>query len=55
MKIFSKEQIYEGDKLTVERQKISTTDLMERAATQIFNWMHLRMQGAQVPIHVFLG
>lgn len=55
MKIFSKEQIYEGDKLTVERQKISTTDLMERAATQIFNWMHLRMQGAQVPIHVFCG
>ncbi|TWO32868.1 NAD(P)H-hydrate dehydratase [Seonamhaeicola sediminis] len=55
MKIFSREQIYEGDKLTVERQNISSTELMERAATQIFNWMHLRMQGAQVPIHVFCG
>ena len=55
MKIFSKEQVYEGDKLTAERQKITSTDLMERAATQIFNWMHLRMQGAQVPIHVFCG
>jgi len=55
MKLFSKEQIYEGDKLTTERQKISSTDLMERAGTQIFNWMHMRMQGAQVPIHVFCG
>ncbi|NNE31829.1 MAG: NAD(P)H-hydrate dehydratase [Winogradskyella sp.] len=55
MKVFSKEQIYEGDKLTTERQKISSTDLMERAGTQIFNWMHMRMQGAQVPIHVFCG
>ena len=55
MKVFSKEQIYEGDKLTAERQKISSTDLMERAGTQIFNWMHTKMQGAQVPIHVFCG
>jgi hydroxyethylthiazole kinase-like uncharacterized protein yjeF len=55
MKIFSKEQIYEGDKLTTEKQKISSTDLMERAGTQIFNWLHMRMQGAQVPIHVFCG
>lgn len=55
MKIFSKEQIYEGDKLTAERQKITSTELMERAGTQIFNWMHMRMQGVQVPIHVFCG
>ncbi|MFV9551111.1 NAD(P)H-hydrate dehydratase [Algibacter sp. PT7-4] len=55
MKVFSKEQIYKGDKLTAERQNISSTDLMERAGTQIFNWMHARMQGAQVPIHVFCG
>ncbi len=55
MKLFSKEQIYEGDKLTTERQKIASTDLMERAGTQIFNWIHARMQGAQVPIHVFCG
>lgn len=55
MKIFSKEQIYEGDRLTAERQNISSTELMERAGTQIFNWLHMRMQGAQVPIHVFCG
>jgi ADP-dependent NAD(P)H-hydrate dehydratase / NAD(P)H-hydrate epimerase len=55
MKLFSKEQIYEGDKLTTELQKISSTDLMERAGIQIFNWIHMRMQGAQVPIHIFCG
>lgn len=55
MKIFSAEQIYQGDKLTIERQNISSTDLMERAGTQIFNWIHLRMQGVQVPIHIFCG
>ncbi|WP_299113707.1 NAD(P)H-hydrate dehydratase [uncultured Winogradskyella sp.] len=55
MKVFSKAQIYEGDKLTTERQNIASTDLMERAGTQIFNWIHTRMQGAQVPIHIFCG
>ncbi|TXG35992.1 NAD(P)H-hydrate dehydratase [Seonamhaeicola maritimus] len=55
MKIFSREQVYEGDRLTAEKQNITSTDLMERAATQIFNWMHMRMQGAQVPVHVFCG
>lgn len=55
MKILSKEQIYQADKLTAERQNISSTVLMERAGVQIFNWLHVRMQGAQVPIHIFCG
>ena len=55
MKIFSKEQIYQGDALTAKKQNITSTELMERAGTQIFNWIHMRMQGAQVPIHVFCG
>lgn len=55
MKIFAKEQIYEGDRVTAEKQNISSTELMERAGTQIFNWLDARMQGAQVPIHVFCG
>lgn len=55
MKILSKEQVYEGDKLTAERQNITSTELMERAGLQIFNWLHARMQGAQVPVHVFCG
>ncbi|RLD28054.1 MAG: bifunctional ADP-dependent NAD(P)H-hydrate dehydratase/NAD(P)H-hydrate epimerase [Bacteroidetes bacterium] len=55
MKILSKEQIYEADKITVERQNISSADLMERVGTQIFNWLHKRMQGDQVPIYIFCG
>lgn len=55
MKIFSKEQIYKGDQLTAKKQNITSTELMERAGTQIFNWIHQRLKGAQVPIHVFCG
>ncbi|MFD1061952.1 NAD(P)H-hydrate dehydratase [Winogradskyella litorisediminis] len=55
MKIFSKEQIYQGDKITEERQELPASELMERAGLQIFNWMHMRMQGAQVPVHIFCG
>ncbi|MEO1010198.1 MAG: NAD(P)H-hydrate dehydratase [Bacteroidota bacterium] len=55
MKIFTAGQIYKADTFTIEKQGISSTDLMERAATQIFNWIHSRMQGAPVRIHVFCG
>ncbi len=55
MKIFSKEQIYKGDKVTSKSQHISSTELMERVGIEIFNWFHSRMQGAQVPIHIFCG
>lgn len=55
MKIFSSKQLYSADEISCKKQGISSVDLMERAATQIFNWLHQRMQGAQVPIHIFCG
>ncbi len=55
MKIFSSKQLYEADQITVEKQGITSADLMERAGTQIFNWLHQRLQGAPVPIHIFCG
>lgn len=55
MKIFSAEQLHQADKITTEKHNISQLDLMERAGMQIFNWLHSRMQGAQVPIHIFCG
>ncbi len=55
MKLFSKEQIYKADQFTIEKQGITSDALMERAATQIFNWIHLRMQGAPIKIHLFCG
>lgn len=55
MKIYSSKQLYEADKITTKVQEITSVDLMERAANQIFNWLHQRLQGAQVPIHIFCG
>ena len=55
MKLFTAQQIYAADKFTINNQKITSDALMERAAIQIFNWMHLRMQGAPVKIHLFCG
>ena len=55
MKIFSAAQLHEADKVTTEKHGITPLDLMERAGTQIFNWLHQRMQGAQVPVHIFCG
>lgn len=55
MKIFSAEQIYSADKFTIQKQEITSDSLMERSAIQIFNWIHSRMQGAPVKIHLFCG
>lgn len=55
MKIFSAKQLHEADKVTTEKHNITKVELMERAGTQIFNWLHSRMQGAQVPVHIFCG
>lgn len=55
MKLFSANQIYKADQITTEKQGIAGEQLMERASLQLFNWMHLRMQGAPVKIHLFCG
>lgn len=55
MKIFSSEQLYEADIATVEKQQITSEELMERAGTQIFQWLHQRLNGASVPIRIFCG
>ncbi|MBU2994828.1 NAD(P)H-hydrate dehydratase [Cellulophaga baltica] len=55
MKIFSAEQIYKADEFTIKKQKLSSNELMERVAVQIFNWLHMRLQGAPVKIQIFCG
>ena len=55
MKIFSAQQIYEADAHTIKKQQIASDELMERAAIQIFNWLHLRLQGTPVKIHICCG
>lgn len=55
MKIFSSEQLYQADQKTIEKQEITSEELMERAGLQIFNWLHQRINGAPVPIRIFCG
>jgi len=55
MKIYTAKQFYEADKATVEKQKITSIDLMERAAELVFQWLDGQLQGAKVPIHIFCG
>ncbi len=55
MNILSGEQIRKADQYTIESQGISSDDLMERAGTALFNWLHKHLQGAPVTIHLFCG
>ena len=55
MKVLSQSQIYEADRITLEKQGISSEELMERAAEALFGWMHHNLQGAPVNIHIFCG
>ncbi len=55
MKILTAAQIYQADKFTIEKQQITSDVLMERAAVQIFEWIHARLQGAPVTIQIFCG
>jgi hydroxyethylthiazole kinase-like uncharacterized protein yjeF len=55
MKIFNANQIYAADKFTIEKQQITSDALMERAAERIFSWVHSRLNGAAVKIHLFCG
>ena len=55
MKIFSAKQLSEADKATTEKHNITSLDLMEHAGTQVFKWLHQRLQNAKVPIHIFCG
>lgn len=55
MKIFNKQQIYQADKFTIEKQQISSDELMERASLQLFEWIHETLQGAPVTVDIFCG
>ena len=55
MKIFTAKQIYAADQFTLAEQNMNSYELMERASIQLFNWLHHRLQGAQVKIKLFCG
>lgn len=55
MYILSPAQIKKADKATITNTKITSTELMEHAATLCFEWLHQRLQGQNIKIHVFCG
>jgi len=55
MKVLSAQQLYKADQLTIENGAITADDLMERAATLCFQWIHNRLQGNSVVVQVFCG
>ncbi len=55
MKIFDVAQLAEADKVTIEKEGITSEMLMERAATYVFNEIHSRLQGSKIPIKIFCG
>ncbi|OIQ39429.1 MAG: carbohydrate kinase [Bacteroidetes bacterium MedPE-SWsnd-G1] len=55
MKILSTQQIYAADTATIKNQGITSLDLMERAATLCFNWIHEKLKGDPMRILVFCG
>ncbi|MBQ0733280.1 NAD(P)H-hydrate dehydratase [Aquimarina celericrescens] len=55
MKILSVQQMRMADEATITSEKISSLELMERAATKVFDLLHNRLQGTPIPIHVFCG
>ncbi len=55
MYILSPEQTAKADKATIKLARISSVDLMETAATKCFQWLHNKLQGENIKIHVFCG
>lgn len=55
MKILSAEQIKEGDLLTIQREPISSINLMERAAKVVFSYLEREELHHNIAVSVFCG
>lgn len=54
MKIFSTEQIRKADAYTIENEPVSSIDLMERAANQLYQWIIKKVDNTH-PFKIFVG
>ncbi len=54
-KILTAKQIYQADKVTIKKNNITSLDLMEHASELCFNWIHNRLQGNPLQIHIVCG
>ncbi|WP_311195954.1 NAD(P)H-hydrate epimerase [Antarcticibacterium sp. 1MA-6-2] len=55
MKIFDVKHLAEADKVTIEKQGITSEQLMERAATKVYEEVHKRLNNNPLPIKIFCG
>lgn len=55
MKILSATQVYEADQATIKGIPISSTDLMEKAASACYNWIYKRFPDPLKVIHICCG
>lgn len=55
MKILSASQIYQADQATIQREPISSLDLMERAGLSCFNWIMENVHLERKTITIFCG
>lgn len=55
MYILTPKQITQADKATIKYTEITSLELMEHAATLCFQWLHSKLQGQNIKIHVFCG
>jgi hydroxyethylthiazole kinase-like uncharacterized protein yjeF len=54
-KILNAKQIYQAEKVTIDKFEIEPIDLMELASEFCFNWIHNRLKGNPIKIHIICG
>ena len=55
MKIIPVEKIREADTFTIENEPIDSVDLMERAASKVYDWFMKRCKTKEVSVKIFCG
>ena len=55
MKILPVEKIREADAFTIENEPVASIDLMERAASKVYEWFMKRCKTKEVSVKIFCG
>ena len=55
MKILPVEKIREADAFTIENEPVDSIDLMERAASKVYDWFMKRCKTKEVTVKIFCG
>ena len=54
-KILTIKQIQQAEEFTIKKHNITSLELMEYSSEVCFNWIHNRLQGNPLPIHIICG